>query len=102
MKRLLALLLLTPMTASADWHEGVIYSLGFGYDGQALVFTITGLNKTTCTCYSPWPNNLCVGRTRQDFKEIYAFLLKARAMRQPINVNIDENTCDVLALYEIG
>jgi hypothetical protein len=66
-----------------------------------LVLTIDGLSKTACTCYSPWPNNLCVSRTRQDFKEIYAFLLKARAMKQPIQVNIDEVTCDVVAMYEI-
>jgi hypothetical protein len=101
MKRLvLVLSLLVSMNARADWHTGTLLSLGFGYDGQSLVLALNGLNKTTCTCYSPWPGNLCVARSRQDFKEIYAFLLKARVMKTPIEVNIDETTCYVQALYE--
>ena len=101
MKRIIcAALLLASIPASADWHGGGVRTLGFGYDGQTLVFEITGLTKTACTCYPPWPNSLCVSRTREDFKEIYAFLLKARATKEPVQVNIDENTCSVLALYE--
>jgi hypothetical protein len=101
MKRsLFVLLSLVAMNANADWHGGVVRTLGFGYDGQTLVLEITGLTKTTCTCYPPWPGMLCVSRARQDFKEIYAFLLKARGVKEPIQVAIDETTCDVLALYE--
>jgi hypothetical protein len=97
---ILAALFLVAMPVGADWHGGVVRTLGFGYDGQTLVFEITGLTKTTCTCYTPWPNSLCVSRAREDFKEVYAFLLKARAIKEPIQVNIDENTCSVLAMYE--
>jgi hypothetical protein len=29
--------------------------LGLGYDGQTLVFEMTGLTRNNCTCYTPWP-----------------------------------------------
>jgi hypothetical protein len=80
----------------------LLVSMNARADCQSLVLALNGLNKTTCTCYSPWPGNLCVARSREDFKEIYAFLLKARAMKTPIEVNIDETTCYVQALYETG
>jgi hypothetical protein len=86
--------------ARAGWHAGTVRSLGFSYDSQTVVFTISGLTKSTCTCYATWPTDMCVHRSRQDFKEIYAFLLKARATGQTVQVNINETTCDVLALYE--
>ena len=103
MKRVLSILLFAACctTANADWHSGMVRTLGFGYDGQTLVFEISGLSRTNCTCYSPWPNSLCVSRARTDFKEIYAFLLKARAVKEPIEVNIDEVTCSVTAMYEV-
>jgi hypothetical protein len=101
MRRLFCVgIVLVSTSANADWHSGVVRTLGFGYDGQTLVFEIAGLTRTNCTCYPTWPNSLCVSRTRADFKEIYAFLLEARAVKEPIEVNIDETTCSALALYE--
>jgi hypothetical protein len=102
MKKLLVMLsLLIPMTAFADWHTGTMTVLGFGYGGNTpVVLGISGVTKTTCTCYPNWPVNLCLSRARQDFKEVYAFLLKARAVREPVKINIDETTCEVLAVYE--
>jgi hypothetical protein len=101
MKRLLMIVVaFLPMNANADWHQGAVQMLSFGYDGQTLAFRIAGVSKTTCTCYSPWPDHLCVSRTRQDFKELYAFFLKARATREPVWVYIDESTCSLLAAYE--
>jgi hypothetical protein len=86
--------------ANAAWHTGVVRSLGFGYDGLTVVFRIAGLSKTGCTCYTPWSDHLCLDRNRQSFSLEYAFLLKARAIKEPIDVNIDETTCAVIAIWE--
>src|SRR5262245_39815978 len=89
-------------TAGADWHQGKVTSLGFAYDGTTVVFTIDTVSRSNCVCYPPWPNNMCLNRSRPSFKEEFAWLLKVRTVGQSINVNVDENTCMVLAMYEIG
>jgi hypothetical protein len=96
---LLVTFLLPLASATADWHTGTVRSLGFGYDGQTVVFRIAGLSKSGCTCYSPWSDHLCLDRARQSFSQEYAFLLKASAMKEPVDVNINETTCAVIALW---
>lgn len=89
-----------PGVASADWHSGRIIQLSFGYDGLTVAFVISDWIRTNCTCYSAWANHMCLDRSRTSFKEEYAWILKARTVDQTINVNIDETTCKVIALYE--
>jgi hypothetical protein len=88
--------------ALADWRAGRITHLAFGYDGETVAFVIEGFNRNNCTCYSAWPGYMCLDRTRTSFKEEFAWLLKARAENRVINVNIDEASCKVIALYESG
>jgi hypothetical protein len=93
-------LVIAAPSAHADWHAGTVTTLGFGYDGTTVIFKISSLNKTGCTCYSPWPDSLCLDRNRTSFREEYALLLKNRATKQPVAVNIDETTCTLVAIYE--
>lgn len=88
-------------SALADWHYGRVEQLGFGYDGISVVFRLTGWSRNNCTCYSAWPNQMCLDRNRDTYKEEYAWLLRARATGQEVGVNIDETTCKVLALFEL-
>lgn len=93
-------LLAAAHTASADWHGGRITQFNFGYDGSTITFVLEGWSRSNCTCYPAWPNTMCLDRTRASFREEYAWLLRARAMDQVVNANIDETTCKVIALYE--
>lgn len=86
--------------ALADWHQGKITSIAFGYDGT-VTFVISGWSRTNCACYTTWPNYMCLSRARPGFKEEYAWLLKARAMDEVVNIYIDEATCAIHALYEL-
>jgi hypothetical protein len=86
--------------AHADWHVGRIVSLNIGYDGSTITFTLAGHIRNNCTCFSTWPNSLCLNRSRLTFKEEVAFLYSARARDKEIAVNIDEASCSVVALYE--
>ena len=90
------------VSAQADWHLGRVTSLGFAYDGSTVVLSIEGVNRNNCTCYSSWPSNMCLNRSRLSFKEEFAWLVKAKAMDQAIYVNVDEATCYVEAMYEAG
>lgn len=91
-----------PAVSFADWHYGRVTLLAFGYDGTTVVFGIEGWNRNDCTCYPTWPTYMCLDRTRQSFKEEFAWLLKARTVGQVIAVNIEEQSCKVIALYENG
>ena len=88
--------------ARADWHAGTVDQFAFGYDGTTITFTITGYVRTNCTCYSAWPQMACLDRSRTSFKEEFAWLLAARARGTTININVDETTCRVVAMYEVG
>lgn len=96
------LLVASTMPAFADWRAGKIVFIGFGYDGSTVTVDLSGWDRTDCSCYSPWPTYMCLDRTRTSFKEEYALLLKARMMDQAVNVNIDETTCTIIAMYESG
>lgn len=85
----------------ADWHVGVIERLGIGYDGSTIVFRLSGWNRSNCTCYVTWPDQMCLDRSRASFKEEYAWILRARATGQEIQAHIDETTCKVVALFEM-
>jgi hypothetical protein len=86
--------------ARADWHVGKILSLNINYEGTFITFALAGHSRNNCTCYSAWPNTLCLNRTRATYKEEVAFLYSARARDKEIGVNIDEASCSVVALYE--
>jgi hypothetical protein len=86
--------------AHADWHGGKVTTVQIAYDGRTIVFTLAGHSRTNCTCYSPWPNTLCLNRARDSFKEEVAMLYSVRARAADLNVNIDEATCSVVAMYE--
>ncbi len=86
----------------ADWHAGRITRLGFGYDGSTITLQISDWSRSNCTCYSVWPNQRCLDRNRATFKEEFAWLLRARAMDAQVQVHIDEGTCRVVALFEVG
>lgn len=97
----LALLLLAvSQTGWADWHEGTVDQLGIGYDGSTIVFRLSGWTRSNCTCYSTWPNQMCLDRARTSFKEEYAWILRARTTSQRVQVHIDETSCKVVALFE--
>jgi hypothetical protein len=87
--------------ANADWHTGTVTRLGVGYDGSTVILFVSGWSRSNCTCYPGWPDSMCLDRTRTSFKEEYASILRARATGQTIQVNIDEVTCKVIALYEM-
>lgn len=86
--------------AYADWHLGKIISMGHAYDGQTITFKVSGWVRSNCTCYSPWPDAMCLDRMRTSFSEDYAWLLRARATGQQVWANIDENSCRIIALFE--
>lgn len=98
-KALAALALVTPL-AHADWHGGKVTAVFVAYDASTVTFTIAGYSRNNCTCYSAWPNTLCLNRDRPSFKEEVAMLYSVRARGGELHVNIDESTCSVVAMYE--
>jgi hypothetical protein len=101
MRRLLMIVAgLFSFVAKADWHTGQVITMGHAYDGQTITFRLSGWSRTNCTCYSAWPDNMCLDRTRTSFSQDYAWLLRARTTGQKVQVNIDETTCKIVALYE--
>lgn len=86
--------------AQADWHTGKIGNISIGYDGSTITFNIQGYTRTNCTCYSTWNTNMCLNRARVSFKEEVAMLYSVKARDRDIAVNIDENSCTVVAMYE--
>ncbi len=87
--------------AHADWHGGKVTSFKIAYDGQTVTFNIAGYSRTNCTCYAAWDTDLCLDRSRASFKEEVAMLLSARARGTSVQVNINETTCFVTAIYEV-
>lgn len=87
--------------AYADWHYGKITGIGHAYDGQTITFKISGWMRSNCTCYAPWADNMCLDRSRVSFPQDYAWLLTARTTGKQVQVNIDETTCRIVALYDI-
>ena len=101
-KRVLILtaMLMFSVQAHADWHTGRVTMLGHAYDGQTITFQLSGWVRNNCTCYTPWPNNMCLDRSRQSFPQDYAWLLRARTSGQTVMANIDETSCKIIALFE--
>lgn len=87
--------------AFSAWHGGTVRFLAVAYDGSTIAFQLLGWSRNNCTCYAPWPDSMCLNRSRASFKEEVAMLYSARARGATLNANIDENTCQVTALYEI-
>jgi hypothetical protein len=97
-----ATLALMTTVAHADWHGGRVTQINIGYDGSTITFVVEGWTRTNCTCYSSWPNTMCLNRSRASYKEEVAMLFSARARDTTLHANIDEASCQVVALYEIG
>jgi hypothetical protein len=91
-------LLFLTQTALADWHTGKVLGIHVGYDGSMTQFSLSGWTRTNCTCYSTWPNYVCLNRTRASFKEEVSILMLARALDEEVTVYIDETSCSVQAL----
>jgi hypothetical protein len=92
--------LLSASAANADWHGGKIIRIQIAYDGSSVVFVVAGHTRNNCTCYAAWPDTMCLNRSRASFKEEVAMLYMTRARGGTISYNIDENTCQVQAMYE--
>lgn len=86
------------MIANADWHLAKINDLYIGYDGQTTSITLTGFSKSNCTCYPTWSDRMCLDRTRASYKDEVALLLLAKSAGMNVNVNINEGTCQIVAL----
>ena len=86
--------------ASADWRSGKVQQVSVGYDGQTIALKLEGWSRSNCSCYSSWPDHMCLDKARatHDFEK--ALLLSARARNTVVNVNIDEASCKVIAIYE--
>jgi hypothetical protein len=101
-RTLLPFLALVAVTAHADWHGGKVTQINIAYDGSTITFAIAGHSRNNCSCYSAWPSVLCLDRSRISFKEEVAMLYSARARGTEVFVNIDETSCEVVAMYEAG
>lgn len=101
-KGLMVVLALSSASAQADWHMGKPTSLKIGYDGRSVMFNLSGLSRTNCTCYAAWNSDLCLNPIRESYKTEIAMLMSARARGTDVYVNIDEVTCFVTAMYEAG
>lgn len=84
--------------AYADWHQGTVTHITYGYDGQTVTFGLSGLSKSNCTCYPAWPDYLCLDFNRGTNKQELATLLSAETTGATIAIYIDETTCKLLAL----
>ena len=87
--------------AYADWHGGRVMQINIGYDG-AITFTVDGWARSNCTCSPTWSTVMCLNRARTSFKEEVAMLFSARARDTELFAHIDETTCSVVAMYEVG
>lgn len=88
--------------AYADWHGGRVTQINIGYEGSAITFIVDGWTRSNCTCYPTWSNMMCLNRARTSFKEEVAMLFSARARGTELFAHIDETTCSVVAMYEVG
>lgn len=101
MKFLIALLLITASNnALADWHHGKLGIIAFGYDGKTISVGQQGTTKADCSCYPAWPTRYCLDNSRDTFEKEYAFLLSIKARDKSVSINIDEETCKIIAMYE--
>ena len=85
--------------ASAGWHPGKVGNIGFAYEGSEAVFTLVDVSLG-CACPTYWQGYICLDPDRPTYKEEYALLLSAKARKVSLNVNVDETSCKVVAIYE--
>ena len=97
---LAAVALLSASAANADWHSGKLIRVQVAYDGSTITFVTTGYVRNNCTCYAAWPDSMCLNRSRASFKEETALLYLARVRNSTFVYNIDEASCQVVAMYE--
>jgi hypothetical protein len=99
-KSVFILSLLCSLPILADWHSGNVEMVAIGYDGKTISIGQAGSTRTNCTCYSTWPNRYCLDNTRDTFKEEYSLILSAKARNKSLNININEDSCKITAIYE--
>lgn len=94
------LILANITAANADWREAKITSVAVGYDGKTIAFQIAGWIRNDCTCYPTWSSSMCLDPARESYQFEKSMVLMARARDMAIHVNIDEASCQVIALEE--
>lgn len=83
----------------AGWHSGKLDNIGFAYEGSQVTFRLIGVSLS-CACPTYWQQYICLNPNRQTYKEEYALLLSAKARDAELHVNVDESTCQIIAIYE--
>ncbi len=99
-KIILCLLLTMSNYTYSDWHTGKINHIGIGYNGSTVTVRLEGWTRNNCTCYSTWPDYMCLDETRATANFEKSLILAARARNSKVKINIDETSCKVLAIYE--
>jgi hypothetical protein len=84
----------------SDWHTGKINHIGVGYNGSTVTIRVEGWTRNNCTCYTPWPDYMCLDETRATANFERSLILAARARGSKVKVNIEETSCKVIAIYE--
>lgn len=85
--------------AYATAYNGKIETLSIAYDGT-VVLVLGGWVSDDCTCFSGWPNYMCLDKARPSYRDEYAMLLSAKARDKEITMIIDEPSCKVVAIEE--
>ena len=96
----LAFLIILSGTSNAAWHEGKVDYIGVGYNGSTITLILEGWSRSDCTCYSSWPNQMCLDSNRATSTFEQSLILSAKARHSTIKVYIDENTCSIQAVSE--
>jgi len=96
------LFLMTASISFAGWHSGKIMQVAVGYDGKTITIIPEGWVRTDCTCYPAWSNMMCLDSLRETYDFEKSLVLTANATRKTVYFNIDETTCKIIAIYELG
>ena len=97
---LLFVVCILPSVSNAGWYGGKISQINVGYDGQTITVIPEGWSRDNCTCYSGWPNTMCLDASRDTSNFERSLVLSARARGTRVFFMIDETTCMVRAMYE--
>ncbi|MEZ8100830.1 hypothetical protein [Vibrio bivalvicida] len=93
-------LLFVPLSTLADWHGGKIRQINVGHDGKTVTVRIDNWSRNDCSCYSYWPDMMCLDYSRDTLDFEKSLILSAKAKNSEVFFYIDERTCLVEAIYE--